>query len=58
MSWKIILLIQLHILVAYVIGYKLGKQDAKKSLFGRMNHELENHFINTIAHFGGVCHRV
>jgi hypothetical protein len=29
MSWKIILLIQLHILVAYVIGYKLGKKDAK-----------------------------
>ena len=28
----------------------LPTKDAKKSLFGRMNHELENHFINTIAH--------
>jgi hypothetical protein len=29
MNWGIIVLIELHILVAYIIGYKLGKQDAK-----------------------------
>lgn len=31
MNWKIIVLIELHIFVAYVIGYKLGKSDAKNN---------------------------
>lgn len=31
MNWGYIILIQLHILVAYAIGYKLGKQDEKNN---------------------------